>query len=85
MQNTTTTATRTRETPMSKLKQINGSTAKDAIRRSVTHDEVVRLTSASQDDEDTLLAECDDTLETSDSTDYWGVDDEGNLWRVCII
>lgn len=53
----------------------------EAIARSISHNEIVRLEYA-KDTHDDLLAECDDCTEANGEFEFWGTDEAGNEWRV---
>lgn len=58
--------------------------AKQAIARSVSHNEIVYLDFSRTIERD-LLAECDDHTicyrDHCDVHEFWGTDDDGNSWR----
>jgi len=57
-----------------------------AIARSIELNEIVTFNAKDGDEYQAygrvLFAECEGTVETPDVTEYWGVDLEGNNWRV---
>jgi len=58
---------------------------KDAIERSVSHNEIVHLSPDTGDIEAiclALLVECDDNVEANGVAEYWGEDEDGEPWRV---
>lgn len=57
-------------------------TIKNAIDQSILQNEIVYLDSATQDDMDTLLVECDDSVDNGPVAEFWGEDEDGNTWRV---
>lgn len=52
-----------------------------AIKRSVSHSEIVSL-EWTADLEAALLAECEDSVATSDRVEAWGTTEDGDEWRV---
>lgn len=52
-----------------------------AIKRSVTHNEIVTV-DASHEIEETLTAECDDHVQNGLVHEFWGATVEGHEWRV---
>jgi len=56
--------------------------AAEAIEASVCQNQIAY---ASTDAIDDLRVECDDSSETADIMEFWGVDDAGNHWRVHVV
>lgn len=56
-------------------------TADDAIARSISHDEIVHLDYCSSLGMD-LRDVCEDSRAHDDVTEYWGITDDGEEWRV---
>lgn len=73
--------------------------ASDLIRLSISEDRTVTEYTDTDDEwtalETDLLAECDDSADVSGegfsgreargSVDFWGVNEDGDEWRVCIV
>ena len=58
--------------------------AADAVSSSVAHTEIARCADT-QDNRDWLMTHCDDwTWAAGSDSEYWGLDDNGNAWRVHI-
>lgn len=57
------------------------STAKKLIARSISHDEIVHAPFTPETAEDLGLS-ADESVENGDVVEYWGVDDDGQPWRV---
>lgn len=55
-------------------------TAAEAIEASAQHGDITRCANTPANLE-ALLVECDDNVE-GDELEYWGVDDDGDSWRV---
>jgi hypothetical protein len=53
----------------------------DAIARSVSRNEIVYL-DHSDAAEEYLSAECEDRAEGAELVEFWGIDCDGNEWRV---
>jgi propanediol utilization protein len=56
-------------------------TAQQAIEQSVRQDEIVHIEWSSEAEE-TLLAECDASVDAYGVTEYWGTTEDGHDWRV---
>ena len=56
-------------------------TIETAIKRSVSHTEIVSL-EWTADLEAALLAECEDSVTTEDRVEAWGKTEDGDEWRV---
>ena len=56
--------------------------AKDAIARSVSHNEIVTIDYTDSDALQTLLVEGDDWIEANGVAEYWGTTESGSEWRV---
>ena len=56
-------------------------TAEQAIARSASHTEIVRIF-ADADDLETLTSECEDSAELGDRYEFWGATLDGAHWRV---
>ena len=59
-------------------------TAADAIRRSVSHNEIITIdyTNATYSD---LLHECEDHVDVGGYEDMWGTTESGQEWRVHVL
>lgn len=57
--------------------------AEQAIHESIVRNRIVELKDNAEDRR-YLARHCDDSVETGQVTEYWGVDDDGNDWRVHI-
>lgn len=66
--------------------QTTNQAIEDTIRRSISHTEVVRLECLEEATfdavEHSLLDRCEGSAETEDYLDFWGVNGEGEEWRV---
>lgn len=56
-------------------------TAEQAITESITRDRIV-IMEYSRDGAEYLSTECTNSVENGPVTEYWGVDEDGNNWRV---
>lgn len=56
-------------------------TVEQAIARSISHNEIVRL-EWSHDAQTDLIVACDDWNDAGDVREFWGTSDDGSSWRV---
>jgi len=58
-------------------------TVEKAIARSISHNEIVTLTSLDREVRSALESECDDWCDRGDgAVEYWGTTEDGDDWRV---